>query len=146
MSPSLSALLATLADLPDEVLTEVYNLDPECGAPLDEALFVWRGLGCPGAGPRLDNGGPAAPPNAPGDSTGACGAVYAVEAGPVEDEDDVRALIPVPGCGLGDWWCHGSCRRHGQCMYCTDGRPNHGNADGTPDTLPAVDACAALPL
>ncbi len=29
-------------------------------------------------------------------------------------------LATVPGCGDGGpdgWWCHGSCRRHGRCMY-----------------------------
>ena len=30
------------------------------------------------------------------------------------------ALGPIVGCGEGGpdgWWCHGSCRRHGRCMY-----------------------------
>jgi hypothetical protein len=30
--------------------------------------------------------------------------------------------IPVPGCGVDDQWCHGSCKRHGHCTYLAGGR------------------------
>jgi hypothetical protein len=52
-------------------------------------------------------------------------AAHTVEAGPVDDCDDVgpRCLCPV-------------------CVGCMD--TGSADSDGTPDTLPAVDACAAL--
>jgi hypothetical protein len=36
-------------------------------------------------------------------------------------DDDATAegceFSPVPGCGDDDKWCHGTCKRHGRCMY-----------------------------
>jgi hypothetical protein len=35
------------------------------------------------------------------------------ESGDVGDE---KPYVP-PVCGENDWWCHGTCYRHGRCMY-----------------------------
>jgi hypothetical protein len=91
---------------------------------------------------------------APGDSTGARCAVYAVEAGPVDDID--------AGPHLAHWMVYaeddfdviavdeaGAIERveieHGPVTGAVVFRIS-ADSDGTPDTLPAVDACAALPL
>jgi hypothetical protein len=70
----------------------------------------------------IASGGPTylAPADAPGDSTGARCPVYAVEPAPYDDDLG----------NAGPWW--------------DVAPPDAADSDGTPDTLPAVDACAAL--
>ena len=47
MPSELRELLAVLAELPDDVLWDCYELSRSSKAPLDEALFAWRDAGCP---------------------------------------------------------------------------------------------------
>lgn len=37
-----------------------------------------------------------------------------------EDPNAKKIIIEVP-CGTDDYWCHGTCQRHGVCMYTAPG-------------------------
>lgn len=40
----------------------------------------------------------------------------------LEDENKPKEHVYKPSvCGVDNWWCHGTCFRHGQCMYVAPG-------------------------
>jgi hypothetical protein len=83
--------------------------------------------------------------NAPADSTGARCAVYAVEAGPVEDCDEGDPLVAA----FIRWRDADDPRPLWEYVGTDEAgldariRRRMTDIDGTPDTLPAVDACAS---
>ena len=42
LSHAVDHLLAVVADLDEEVLLDIYGIDPKCEAPLDEAIYEYR--------------------------------------------------------------------------------------------------------